>query len=126
MSEIVIFCSYASNDEKWLRQLETHLNGLKRQGFLSFWHNQEILAGSNWAETNNAYLEASSIILCLVSADFLASDYCYGVEMARALERHRKGEAQMILILVRPVDWRHAPFARLRPLPLNAKPLSLW
>ncbi len=46
--------------------------------------------------------------------------------MARALERHQKGEAQVIPILIRSVDWKDAPFANLRPLPLNAKPLSLW
>jgi tetratricopeptide (TPR) repeat protein len=61
-----------------------------------------------------------------VSADFLASDYCYGVEMQRALERQKAGEARVVPILVRPVDWKSAPFAHLQALPSDAKPIASW
>jgi hypothetical protein len=60
----------------------------------------------------------------LVSADFFASDYCYGTEMKRALERQEAGEAQVIPILVRPVDWKNAPFAHLQALPTGANPIA--
>lgn len=126
MSAIEVFCSYAPNDEMWLRQLETHLSGLKRQGLISFWHNRKILPGSNWAETIGTHLETSSIILLLISADFVASDYCYGTEMKRALELHRANKARVIPIVVRPCDWQQLPFGKLQALPMNAKPISIW
>ncbi|MCP3392344.1 hypothetical protein NLM27_26705 [Bradyrhizobium sp. CCGB12] len=39
------------------------------------------------------HIETDDIILLLVSADFLASDYCYDIEMTRAMERHEAGDA---------------------------------
>lgn len=123
---IEIFCSYAHEDEVWLRKLETHLSLLKRQGLISLWHDRLVAAGTNWAKDIDTHLETASVILLLVSADFLASDYCVGVEMKRALERQEAGEARVIPILVRPVDWNNAPFAHLQALPTDAKPLVTW
>src|SRR5438874_2667865 len=125
-TRIEIFCSYAHEDETWLRKLETHLSLLKRQGLVSLWHDRHIAPGTDWAKTIDIRLETASVILLLVSADFLASDYCYGIEMKRALERHEAGEARMVPILLRPVDWEGAPFAHLQALPTHAKPISSW
>lgn len=101
---VEIFCSYAHEDEAWLRKLEKHLSLLKRQGLISLWHDRLISPGIDWATTIDTHLETASVILLFVSADFFASDYCYGIEMQRALERQKAREAQVIPVLVRPVD----------------------
>jgi len=123
---VEIFCSYAHEDETWLRKLEIHLSLLKRQGLISLWHDRFISPSTNWAQEIDTHLETASVILLLVSADFFASDYCYGIEMQRALEREAAGEARVIPILVRPADWKGAPFAHLQALPTDAKPIALW
>lgn len=123
---VEIFCAYAHEDEVWLRKLETHLSLLQRQGLVSLWYDRLIAPGTNWARTINAHLETASVILLLVSADFFASDYCYGIEMQHALEHAAAGEARIIPILVRPTDWTDAPFAHLQVLPTDAKPLASW
>ncbi len=123
---IEIFCAYAPMDEKWRRQLDAHLSALKRQGLISLWHDQHILPGSNWTEAIDAHLETASIILLLISADFISSDYCEGIEMKRALERHEANEARVIPIVVRPCDWQQLPIGKLLALPMDAKPISLW
>lgn len=123
---IEIFCSYAHEDEPWLRKLETHLSLLKRQGLISLWHNRLITPGTDWEHALDTHLETASVILLLVSADFLASDYCYGIEMKRALARQEAGEARVVPILVRPTDWESAPFAHLHVLPTGARPLASW
>src|SRR5437899_6650555 len=46
--------------------------------------------------------------------------------MQRALERHKANEARVIPIVLRPVDWKGAPFAHLQALPTNAKPITTW
>jgi tetratricopeptide (TPR) repeat protein len=120
------FCSYAHEDEVWRQKLETHLSLLRRQGLVSFWHNRLITPGTDWAQAIDSHLETASIILLLVSADFFASDYCYGIEMQHALKRHETGEARVIPLLVRLVDWKNAPFAHLQCLPTDARPLSIW
>ena len=60
---------------------------------------------------------AAQIILLLISSDFIASDYCYSIEMQRALERHEKGEARVIPIILRSIDWKNSPFGKLQALP---------
>jgi tetratricopeptide (TPR) repeat protein len=126
VTPVEIFCAYAHADEPWLRKLETHLSLLKRQGLISLWHDRRIIPGTDWAHAIDRRLESASVILLLVSADFLASDYCYSVEMKRALERQEAGEARVVPILVRPVDWTDAPFAHLQALPTDAKPIASW
>lgn len=123
---VEVFCSYSREDEVWLRRLETHLELLKRQGIISLWYDRLITAGTDWQRCIDAHLETAAVILLLVSADFLASDYCYGVEMKRALQRHAVSEACVIPILVRSVDWQGAPFAHLQTLPADGRPLSTW
>ena len=124
LSPVEIFCSYAHEDELWLRKLKNHLSLLKRQGLISLWYDRLIVPGADWTKSVDAHLETASVILLLVSANFLASDYCYGVEMKRALERQEAGEARVVPILVRQVDWTGAPFAHLQALPTDAKPLT--
>src|SRR5262249_40396171 len=122
---IEIFCSYAHEDDTWRQKLETHMSPLKRQGLIFLWHDRQILAGQDWTKTIDTRLESASVILLLVSADFFASDYCYGIEMKRAMERESAGEARIIPILVREVYWKDAPFAHLQVLPTDARPLSI-
>src|SRR5436305_12457759 len=123
---VEVFCSYAQEDEAWLRELEIHLSLLKRQGLISLWHDRLISPGTNWAQAIDNRLETASVILLLVSADFFASEYCFGIEMQRALERQEVGEVHVIPIIVRPVDWATAPIAHLQALPTDAKPLTMW
>jgi len=125
-TDVLVFCSYAREDEMWFRRLENHLSLLQRQGLVSLWHHRLIVPGTDWAKTIDTQLETASIILLLVSADFFASDYCYGIEMKRALERQKAGEAQVIPILVRAVDLKDAPFVHLQALPTGANPIASW
>jgi TIR domain len=121
-----LFYSYAPADESLRKELEDHLALLQRQGYISGWHHGSIGAGSDWQEETTAQLNAAQIILLLISASFMASDFCYGTEMTRALQRHAAGEARIIPILLRPCDWQNAPFSHLQPLPANKTPITKW
>src|SRR2546421_11257368 len=126
VAPVSVFYSYAHEDEALQQQLETHLSLLRRQGLISEWHDREILPGAEWAGEIDAHLQTASIILLLISADFLASDYCYDEEMTRALERHKRGEARVIPIILRPCDWKTSPFAQLQCLPGDGKAVTTW
>jgi len=121
-----VFYSYSHKDEALRDELEKHLMLLSRQGLITSWHDRRIGAGDEWRDQIDAHVHSAHIILLLISADFLASDYCYDVEMKRALERHTAHEAVVIPIILRPVEWSGAPFAHLQALPRNAKPLTAW
>jgi TIR domain len=123
---IRLFYSYSHKDEELRKELEDHLALLRRQGVISGWHDRMIGAGEDWRGKLDKNLDEAQIILLLISPSFLASDYCYDVETKRALERHDKGEATVIPVLLRPVDWEGAPFARLQGLPIDPRPVTTW
>jgi hypothetical protein len=81
---IELFYSYAHSDERLRKRLETHLNALRQQGIITEWYERKIVAGTDWKQSIDAHLMRATVILLLISPDFLASDYCYGVEMQRA------------------------------------------
>lgn len=120
------FYSYSHEDEKLRAKLETHLKILERQGLIASWHDRRIGAGEEWKGAIDTHLEEARIILLLVSASFIASDYCWDIEMKRAIERHDCGEATVIPIILRSCDWRKAPFAKLQALPRDGKPVDEW
>ncbi len=107
-------------------RLENHLSNLKYRGLITTWYDREISAGEEWAQQIDIYLNNAHIILLLISASFMASEYCYSIEMRRALERHERQEADVIPILLRPVLYTDAPFAKLQMLPTNRKPVVQW
>lgn len=123
---VKVFFSYSHKDEALRDELAIHLSMMKRQGVIEAWHDREISAGSEWANAINDNLEVADMILLLVSANFLASDYCYDKEMTRAMERHETREARVIPIILKPTDWNGAPFGKLQALPKNAKPVTTW
>src|SRR5437764_7735889 len=121
---IKIFYSYAHKDEKMREELEKQLSLLKNQQIIVGWHHRDIQAGEKWKHKINTHLNTSDIILLLVSPDFMASDYCYSIEVKQAMERHERGEARVIPIICRPVYWRGAAFGKLEPLPTGYRPIS--
>jgi len=121
-----LFFSYSHKDEELRNELETHLALLKRQGVISSWYDRRITAGSDFDKTISSELDSSQIILLLVSAHFLASDYCYEKEMARAIEKHENGSAVVIPVILHPCDWHSAPFGHLRATPTDGKPVSMF
>lgn len=112
-----VLFSYSHADEALRDQLEKQLPMLKRQGVIDTWHDRRIGADQEIAYEIDEQINRDEIILLLVSADFLASNYCYNIEMKRAMERHEAGEAIVIPIILRACDWYHAPFGKLNAVP---------
>ena len=123
---VKLFISYSHKDERFREQLQEHLVALKRQGLVEAWHDRRIAPGQEWKGAINENLEAAGIILLLISPSFIASPYCYDIEMTRALEKHEQGQALVIPVIVRPADWEWAPFGKLQALPKEAKPVRRW
>ncbi|MFL5347356.1 MAG: TIR domain-containing protein [Hyalangium sp.] len=121
-----LFISYSHADEAFRKELEKHLSSLRRDGLIHLWHDREILPGQTWADEIDRHLESAHVILLLISADFIASDYCYATEMKRALERHADGTAVVVPIVLRSCEWHTAPFSKLQALPKDGKAIASW
>jgi tetratricopeptide (TPR) repeat protein len=122
----LVFYSYHENDRDLRDLLNKHLAILERQQLIKGWHDRDIRAGTEWKSIVNEHLNAAQIILLLISADFIASDYRYSIEMKRALERHYSGEAFVLPVLLRPYDIKGPPFNQLDFLPENREAITRW
>lgn len=119
-----VFISYSHKDEKYRINLEDHLKILQRLGMISTWTDRMINPGEEWKTAIDENLKKSGIILLLISASFIASDYCYGIELKTALERDEKDEAIAIPVILRDCLWQIGPFAKLQALPKDGKPIQ--
>jgi formylglycine-generating enzyme required for sulfatase activity len=123
---VSVFCSYSHEDAELRRKLVQALGLLRRQGRIALWHDRLILPGQDWQATIDAKLDEAQIVLLLVSASFMDSDYAHGIEMTRALERHRARAAKVIPVIIRDCDWQTAPFGGLQALPTGGKAVESW
>ncbi|MCB1036614.1 MAG: SUMF1/EgtB/PvdO family nonheme iron enzyme, partial [Acidobacteria bacterium] len=121
-----VFVSYSHEDDRYRVALTRHLRLLERQGLIESWFDRKILPGEALDAAIQRELERAEVVLFLVSADFLASEYCYGVEMKRATERYEAGEALVVTLIVRACDWHSSPFGKLLALPTDGKPVTSW
>ncbi|WP_242043618.1 tetratricopeptide repeat protein [Leptolyngbya sp. FACHB-671] len=121
-----VFISYSHKDEELREELDIHLANLKRQGKIGVWHDRAIEAGAEWDAEIKHQLETADIILLLITPRFVASNYCYDLEMQRAVQRHDEGSARVIPIILKPCDWQDSPFSKLQVLPRDAKPVTKW
>jgi hypothetical protein len=126
MKPVTLFYSYSHKDTVYKEELETHLRILERQGLLIAWSDRQIEPGDNFKEIIKERLETSDIILLLISADYISSEFCWGVELLRAMERHHARSAKVLPVIVRACQWKHAPFGELMALPENGRPVSEW
>jgi hypothetical protein len=121
-----IFYSYAHEDESWRQELGTLLKPLVQKGKIVEWHDRKITPGCDWNAEISEQLRKADLIFFLISKDFLASDYCFGVEVDTAMERLKKGGVRVVPILLKPCLWRDSRFSALQFLPRDAKPVITW
>ncbi len=119
-----VFFSYSHMDEQTRDQLEVHCTMLRRNGEIESWHDRRIVAGESFDEKIRFELEHADIILLLISQHFLNSEYCYSVEMSRALERSKDGSAHVLPVIAEVCDWHNSPISKLMATPRDGKPLS--
>jgi hypothetical protein len=124
--KIEVLFSYSHRDEHLRDELDKHLALLKRQKLINNWHDRKIPPGKDFDVEILKHLKTAQLILLLISSDFLSSDYCYTIEMQAALQRQELGEARVIPIILRPVDWQHGPLSKLVALPTDGKPVTAW
>ena len=118
-----VFISYAHEDEAHRETLGKHLSALVREGLISIWHARQITGGREWAGVIDQKLKGAEIVLLLISADFLNSDYCNDVELTEAIRMHDAKQARVVPVILRSCDWEKSQFARFNPLPPDRLPV---
>jgi outer membrane protein OmpA-like peptidoglycan-associated protein len=121
-----IFIAYSRKDSSYLDELRTHFTPLERSGQVQIWYDGMIEPGVVWEAAIKENLHSADIILLLVSADAIASDYFYDKEMRDALDRHQAGQARVVPLVLRPCAWQATPLGQLQALPQDGKAVSTW
>src|SRR5690554_291284 len=121
-----VFISYSHKDEDFKNSLTEHLAGLVRSGTISEWNDRKIVPGAVWSHEISENLRNADLILFLISSSFLSSNYCVNIEAETALSMHQSGEAQLVPIVIRAVDWSDTPLSKLQGLPKDALPIASW
>jgi TIR domain len=122
--KLKIFMSYAHEDEAMKTELDKALVALKKNESIEVWQDRQLLAGQEWDQSIKDELLASDIILLLISVDFNNSKYIWEKELAVAMQRHEKGEARVIPVILRTCDWFDMPYGKLQALPTGGKPVK--
>ncbi len=123
---IRLFFAYSREDIQFLKEIRTFLQPLERHKDVELWYDGEILAGDTWEQSIKNALYSADIIMLLLSADALASDYFWDNEKADALARHERGECVVVPVVLRHCGWNITELAKLQALPKNGKPVVAW
>lgn len=121
-----LFISYSKHDKDYLTTAKKHLKLFERQGKLRIWDDTQLNPGEAWDAAIKRELAAADIILFLVSADLIATDYVWDVEMKEALARAQAGEVSVVPVIVRACAWESAPFGKYNALPGKGKPIASY
>jgi hypothetical protein len=121
---VKVFISHSHSDQPFLSELQRHLGALERVGTIRTLSDQGLKPGNAWQAGLRENLEDANVVLVLVSADYLSSEFA-SKEMEMALQRAKEG-AKVIPIILRHSDWEKTPFAGLQVLPRGGTPVSDW
>ena len=122
-----VFFAYAHEDEEIRDELAKHLATMTNRKLIELWHDRKLEPGVEWDSETKHKLMTADIVVPLISADFLNSEYCMDIELRGAIDRARRGEARVVPIIVRPTLWRDDErIASLLVLPTDGKPIKVW
>ncbi|MBL7793521.1 MAG: toll/interleukin-1 receptor domain-containing protein [Saprospiraceae bacterium] len=125
-TSVDIFIAYSHDDKPQKDELKKFLRPLLNAGQIKVWDDHDIEAGRDWEAEIKKKLYGADIILLLVSHNSLASDYFYGKEVKSSLQRHERGEAVVVPVILSPCLWEETPISKLEALPAKARPVSQW
>ncbi len=125
MNKPTVFISYSHKDEAWKNLLRPHLGVLEKTDQIVIWDDRQIDAGDEWYQQIKATMECAAVTVCLISADYLASDFCQKEEIPFLLNRRKDDGMLLIPLLVRPCLWKAVPWLRqLQMLPRDGKSIA--
>lgn len=101
----IVFVSYSHKDENWKNRLRPQLEALQQAGRVVVWDDRKIDPGGEWFAEIKRIMDEAAVTLCLISPDYLASNFCVKIEVPYLLERQKKEGMVLIPILIRPCVW---------------------
>jgi hypothetical protein len=119
------FVSYSHKDADMVLPFYGHLKVTTQPCGVHFWIDEEIRVGDLWdGKIREALAKAQVFIFC-VSINFINSRYIQQVELKDARDKHNRGEAIIIPVLMKDCPFEAVEFLKeLQILPKGAKPIT--
>ena len=113
-----VFISYSHQDEDWKDRLKIQLKVLEQLGTLEVWDDRKIDPGGAWFEDIGKVMASAKAAICMISAPYLASDFCVKEEIPYLLQQMEEQGLILVPVLIRPCPWSEVPWLkRLQMIP---------
>ena len=124
-THVNIFLSYSSEDIELKKSLLTQLKVLTiSDKHINIWDDGLLQAGDQWNKKIKEKLHSAHIVLMLISANFLTTDYILNIEVQNTLERLKNDEVSALPIILSPCAWMQTPLSQFQALPRKGKPVT--
>lgn len=107
-----IFISYSHKDFEWKERLEPHLRILEKANHITIWDDKKIDRDGKYFDKIKEIINKSAVTVCLISSDYLASDFGIREDITHLFELREKEGMKIIPILLRPCTWKVFPWLR--------------
>lgn len=121
---IKIFISYSHKDETMKDRFLTYISPLKKTRNIEIWEDRVLMMGQHFNLEINNNLLGANIIICLVSADYLNSNYCQEIELKIAIEKEKNHKAVILPVLLHECMWDDTVLKDFSIFPRDAKPIG--
>jgi hypothetical protein len=101
-----LFISYSHVDTACVERLLIHLKPLERNNTIVCWSDRRIRTGDKWRNEIEANLRDAVIVILLVSADFLASDFIVNNELPPLLIKADSNGLRILPVILKPCGFR--------------------
>ena len=124
--QVKIFLSYSHKDKMHRDLFLTHFSSLLKTENISIWTDLEINPGTIWDNEIKQKLSESDIILFLISANFISSEYINQYELSRAYELHEINRLSIIPILLSNCSLKGMRLEEIQSLPTDPRFIEVW
>lgn len=121
-----VFISYSKSDKAHLEELRKQLMPFVRNRKIEIWDDTQLIPGEVWETRIKEELHAADIVLFLVSANLINTDFVWNIEMPIAQKRRSEAGVHFIPIIVSDCFWSETDFALFNALPSKGKPISTF
>lgn len=118
------FISYSHLDEEFKNEFLNHLGFLEMAKLITSWNDRQILPGGDWESEIHSELNKSDVIFLLISPNFVASKYCYGIEFQEAKRLSVEKGVDIVPVIITHCAWQVLPISRVNLLPKDGKPID--
>ncbi|MDQ1351764.1 MAG: hypothetical protein QG657_2069, partial [Acidobacteriota bacterium] len=120
-----VFISYSHKDEEWKDRVMTHLGVLENENILKLWNDRDIGIGADWFPVIEKELNNACVVIMLITANFLTSQFILRTEVPQILQRRETEGILVVPVIVEPCPWQAVQWlSAMQLFPKDGKPLS--